>query len=494
MSHVTIVGGGIGGLAAAVYLRKFGLQVLLIERHDSLGGKVAQLELHGFMFDLGPTVLTMPFVLRQLFSDCGRRMEEYLQIRPVDPICHYRWSDGTRFDTFTAPAALKQELLRVFPEDTDAVLSFLHDIDRLYDITKEIFLFNPFQGLREFFRPRNARLLPSLPTLGITSTVHQSLSRRFTSQKLIQFFGRFATYNGSTPYRAPATLNVIPHVELGFGAWYPVGGMSAVARALERLAREIGVEILTGTTVERMEREGDRITSVVANGERHATDAVISNVDVLWTYRNLLNPMGIATPRNVRTAERSCSGFLMLAAVRGTHPNLAHHNIFFSDDYPEEFRDIFERKLLPREMTIYLSIASKSDPSLAPEGCENWYILMNAPSSGVEHNDSAAAAAYADSVWKRLATFGLNPTVEWQSRLTPIDIEERYNSADGAIYGASSNSIFSAFRRPRNKVSGLSNFYFAGGSTHPGGGVPLVILSGKITAGLVHRDLAGGSL
>lgn len=436
----------------------------------------------------------MPFVLRQVFSDCGRRMEDYLQIRPVDPICHYHWSDGTRFDAFTAPVVLEQELRCVFPEDTDAVLSFLHHCARLYDATKEIFLFSPFNGLRELFRPRNARLLPLLPALGITSTVHQSLRRRFASEKLIQLFGRYATYNGSTPYRAPATLNVIPHVELGFGAWYPVGGMSAVARALERLAREIGVEILTGTTVERMEREGDRITGLIANGERHSTDAVISNVDVLWTYRNLLNPLGLPTPRNVRNAERSCSGFLMLAAVRGTHPDLAHHNIFFSDDYPGEFRDIFERKLLPRDMTIYLSIASKSDPTLAPEGCENWYILMNAPSSGVEHNDSAAAAAYAAAVWERLATFGLNPTVEWQSRLTPIDIEQRYNSADGAIYGASSNSIFSAFRRPRNRVSGLSNFYFAGGSTHPGGGVPLVILSGKITAGLVHQDLTAGRL
>jgi len=493
MQRVGIIGGGIGGIAAALYLRRAGFDVSVFERHPAPGGKLSRLQHDGFTFDLGPTVLTMPFVLRELFEHCGRRLEDYLTLRPVEPTCRYHWSDGTVFDAFSDRARLAGELERVFPGDRDAVLTFLDDSARLYEATREIFLFNPFDGFVEMIKPRNLRLLPMLPKLGVTTTVDASLRRRFRSPKLVQLFDRFATYNGSSPYRASATLNIIPYVEFGFGAWYPDGGMTAIADALGRLAAELGVDIRTETNVGGVERKGKTITAIVADGESVAVDAAVSNVDVLWTYRNLLEPAGIPTPASVARAERSCSGFLMLAAVKGSHPPLAHHNIFFSDDYPEEFRDIFERRRLPREMTIYVSIASKSDPALAPEGCESWYILINAPSGGIEHHDPESRCWYAESVWGRLRAFGLVPEVIWQGGLTPLDIEQRYNSVDGAIYGASSNSIFSAFLRPRNKAPGLRNLYFAGGSSHPGGGIPLVLLSGKIAAAIIERDLGGGS-
>ncbi len=487
--RIGIIGGGIGGLAAAIHLRRSGYHVTLFEKNRSLGGKVCRLRRDGFTFDLGPTVLTMPYVLRELFESCGRSMDDYLPLSRVEPTCRYHWSDGTTFDAFSDREKLRGELLRVFPEDADAAGRFLDESATLYEATKEIFLFNEFKGAREFLNPRNARLLPLLPRLGVASTMYDSLRKRFRSPKLVQLFSRFATYNGSSPYKAPATLNVIPHVEIGEGAWYPRGGMPAVADAVGRLAAELGVEIHLGSTVEEVRRAGRRLSGLVAGGRHYPADAIISNADVLWTYRHLLAPAGVPVPRTVAGAERSCSGFLMLAAVRGEHPGLAHHNIFFSDDYPEEFRDIFERKRLPQGMTIYISIASKSDPAMAPPSCESWYILMNAPASGIDHHDTAAWDRFADAVWRRLEHFGIRPERLHESRLTPLDIETRYNSADGAIYGASSNSIFSAFLRPRNKVPGLDNLYFAGGSTHPGGGVPLVLLSGRITAGIVRREL-----
>lgn len=489
MKRIGIIGGGLGALAAAVRLRSAGHEVLLFEKNEEVGGKVARWRHDGFTFDLGPTVLAMPFVLRDLFESCGRELESYLRLHRVEPTCRYHWSDGTRFDAWSDPVRLDEELRRVFPADAPAARRFLDEIAVLYEATKDVFLFNRFRGAREFLRPGNFRMLPALPKLGITATVERSLRKRFTSEQLIQFFARFATYNGSSPYRAPAVLNVIPHVELAFGAWYPEGGMAAVADAVARLAREVGVDLRTSCEAERLERSGNRITAIVAAGERHRVDAVISNADVLWTYRSLLEPIGVRTPKSVVGAERSCSGFLVLLGVRGAHPELAHHNIFFSDDYPDEFRDIFERRRLPRAMTIYLSIASRTDRALAPEGCEPWYLLMNAPAAGIDHTDAAAAEAFTGSVLARLAMFGVRPEIVWRGGLKPIDIERRYNSVGGAIYGASSNSIFSAFLRPRNKAPGLGNLYFCGGSTHPGGGIPLVLSSGAITAAMVDRDM-----
>ncbi len=487
--RVGIIGGGGGGLAAALRLRQAGCQVILFEKNEQVGGKMSRLCHEGFHFDLGPTVLTMPFVLRDLCEHVGVSLEERLQLRPVEPTCRYHWSDGTTFDAYSDPERLRGELDRVFPQERVAVETFLRDAAALYEATADVFLFQRFDGFREFFKRRNLRLLPALPRMGVSRTVERSLRARFRSEKLVQLFARFATYNGSSPYRAPATLNVIPHVELSFGAWYPRGGMCAVAETLRDLAASRGVEIRAGTQVEAVRRSRSRIDALVAGGSEHPVDAAVSNADVLWTYRHLLAPAGVAIPAAVARAERSCSGYLMLAAVRGRHPGLAHHNIFFSDDYPGEFRDIFERGRLPRPMTVYVSISARSDPDLAPPGCENWYVLVNAPASGREHGDPAAQQAYAESIWERLRAFGLAPRVEWQSRLTPRDIERRDNSPGGAIYGASSNSAFSAFLRPTNKAPRLENFYFAGGSTHPGGGVPLVLLSGKIAAEMILEGM-----
>ncbi len=485
MKRIGIIGAGVGGLATAIYLRAGGCNVTVFEKNEGVGGKLSRLRADGFTFDLGPTVLTMPFVLRSLFEHCGRRMEDYLRIDPVEPTCRYHWSDGATFDAFSRGERLSAELRRAFPGDADAAERFLDDIAQLYEATRDVFLFNSFAGAREFLRPANARLLPMLPRLGVGTTVHRSLSRRFQSARLVQFFSRFATYNGSSPYQAPATLNVIPHVELAYRAWYPRGGMAAVVDALARLAGELGVEIHTGAQVRAVHRAGRSVTELEVNNTAYAFDAVVSNVDALWTYRNLLVPAGVPMPRSVARAERSCSGYLMLLGVRGTHPQLEHHNIFFSDDYPDEFTDIFQRRRLPGAMTIYLSIASRADSSLAPDGCECWYVLMNAPASGIDHRDPEAAAGFERAVLARLASFGLAPEILWRGGLRPADIETRYNSADGAIYGASSNSPFAAFLRPKNRAPYLRNFYFAGGSTHPGGGVPLVILSGSIVARMI---------
>lgn len=493
MPHIAIIGAGIGALAAAVHLRAAGLDVTLFEKNETPGGKVARLLHDGHAFDLGPTVLTMPFVLRDLFAAGGADFDERVELLPVEPTCRYHWSDGTTFDAFSDPERRAVELRRVFPEDADAVERLLADAADLYDATKDVFLFKRFRGVREMFSPANARLLPKLASLGFTSTLAASLERRLSSPRLVQLFSRFATYNGSSPYLAPATLNVIAHVELGLGTWYPRGGMARIAEELTRLCREIGVEIVCSAPVEGLLRRGSRIVELAAGERSHRVDAVISNVDALWTYRTLLEPVGLPTPRRLREGMRSCSGLLMLATVAGNAAashGMAHHNIFFADRYREEFGDLFERRRLPEEMTIYASIGSRSDPGLAREGSEGWYLLVNAPASGAGHGDQEATERYAGRVWERLERFGLRPEVTWRRTLGPAWIEHRYNSLDGAIYGSASNSLFSAFLRPSSRVAGLANMYLAGGSAHPGGGVPLVALSGRLAAEAVLEDLA----
>ncbi len=492
MKRAGIIGAGVAGLVAALYLRRGGYEVTVFEKNSHPGGKLSRLHSNGYSFDMGPTVLTMPFVLRDVFADHNEILEDHLVLHRVEPTCRYHWSNGTRFDAFSDTRLLRDELSKVFPEDQVAVEEFLKDAATIYEATKEVFLFNPFRGFREIVRKENMALLPRMAKLGFTNTVHKSLQQRFTSPMLVQLFDRYATYNGSSPYRAPATLNVIPHVEFHYGAWYPEGGMYRIIEELVDLAQRNGITIETSTEVSEVRKTDKRITDVVANGRARSFDVVISNVDVLWSYRALFEPAGIPVPRNVRNAERSCSGFLMLGEVKGKHPELAHHNIFFSDDYATEFQNIFQRKTLPKEMTIYVSIASKCDASLAPEKAENWYILVNAPAGGIQHTDEKGMAEYAKQVWQRLAEFGLHPDVINQHLMTPQDIETRYNSVDGAIYGASSNSIFSAFLRPANAIPGIENAFFAGGSSHPGGGVPLAILSGKIAARQILEQFPSG--
>ena len=488
MKKVAIIGAGLGGLSAAIHLRLQGFAVEIFEKNPEPGGKLNRLHHGGHYFDLGPTVLTMPFILEELFAAAGERLDDHVKLHRVEPTCRYQWSDGTMFDAWGERDRLLEEVGEHFPEDREEFARFLNDVADLYEATKEVFLFSPFRGLRELFSLRNARLAPMLGKLGFTSTVHGSLEKRFRSPKLIQFFDRFATYNGSSPYAAPATLNVIPHVELAYGAWYPEGGMFRVVAALAELASSLGVKIHTSSPVEGIRCVGKHVEGVVVNGEVERADIVISNVDALWTWKKLLAPAGIAPPRRMAREERSCSGFLILAGVMPEEKTFAHHTIFFSDHYREEFRTLFEHRTFPEEMTIYRSVSSLSDPALSSEGEENWYLLVNAPSRPGLFDSEEELNRYSELVWSRLGMFGINPGIRSQALMTPRDIEEWYGSIDGAIYGASSNSIFSAFLRQGNRVKELDNMYMVGGSVHPGGGIPLVLLSGKITAGMISSS------
>jgi phytoene desaturase len=376
------------------------------------------------------------------------------------------------------------------PPDVEGYLAYLRYAARLHRITGPVFIYDKPPTPASFLR------VPVRDWFRVDAwrTMQQKIDRFVESPELRQLFGRFATYVGGSPFKAPATLNVIGHVELTGGVYYPRGGTYAIATALARLAADLGVDVRCNETVAGIEVGPRRQISGVrlSDGEVIVARQVISNVDVATTYRRLL-PESVATPRALRRLTRvqpSCSGFILLLGIEGTHPQLAHHNIWFSSDYRREFDQIFAAGVPPDEPTVYAAITSKTDPDHAPAGSENWFILVNAPALDERYDWERFADGYRDLVLDRLAALGieLRDKIRVERRLTPVDIERLTGAHRGALYGASSNNPLTAFLRPHNRCPDVRGLYFAGGTTHPGGGVPMVTLSGKVAAELALAD------
>lgn len=464
-----------------------GHHVDLFEQGARVGGKMNRTEVDGMMVDTGPTLITMPDVLRGFFASVGASMEDYLRLQRVDPACQYRWTDGTRLDLPFDADAVPDAIGSIAPSDVAAVRAYLRDAREVYELTKDIFIFSPFDGFREFLKPRNLPLLPKLPRLRFLSSLHAEHRRRFRDPRVIQLFDRFATYNGSNPYRAPATLMVIPWVEIGLGAWYPEGGVWKIADALAAVAKRCGAAIHTSSPVSRIRvHNGRAVGLTLADGTEVDADHVISNVDVHVTRRFLLGK-SVAEPHDL-----SCSGIVLQCSVESADHGLAHHNVLFADHYRSEFDALAHAHHPHPESTIYISRAAASDPLRAQTDREAWFVLVNAPPRGRDAVGGAsawegAAETVADRIRARMRRFGVDPTIRAMSIRTPDTMADEWSSYRGALYGASSNSPFSAFLRPRQRSSEVRNLWYVGGSAHPGGGVPLVITSGMIAADLLSR-------
>jgi phytoene desaturase len=487
--NVIVVGAGIGGLSAAIRLAAAGCRVQLLEQGDAVGGKMSQFERDGFRWDTGPSVITMRHVFEQLFAAAGRNLDDYLTLLPVDPLTRYFYPDGTRIDATRDLPRMAEQIAAIDERDVEGYLDFLEYAARLHRITGPVFVYNRPPTVRTFLGVPPTDMVRVDPWL----TMDQAIRRRVHSPQLRQLLGRFATYVGASPYQAPATLSVIAHVELTGGVWYPQGGIYQIAASMERLALELGVEVQHRTPVEQITLAHGRATGVVVAGGRSlAADAVIANVDVTTVYEHLLPPdLAPARRAALRARETSCSGYVLLLGVEGTHPQLAHHNIFFNRDYRREFTDIFARGLPPSEPTLYVAITSKNDASHAPPGHENWFVLVNAPPLGAAFDWKTQEAAYRTHVLETLARYGLDirTRIRSEQRLTPADIQRLTGAWRGALYGISSNQALNAFRRPHNRCPDVKQLYFAGGTTHPGGGVPMVTLSGKVAAELALAEL-----
>lgn len=483
---ITVIGAGLGGLSAAIALAARGRKVTVLEQLDRPGGKMGELTQAGFRWDTGPSVITMRDVFERLFALADRRLEDYVDLVPLHPVTRYFWRDGLVFDAVLSEAEMRKQIGAFSPPDAENYSQFMRYAAKLFDTVKEPFLYSRKPGLRDLTR------LPLRDALKIDAlrTMAQSTSATFRDKRLVQLFNRFATYNGSSPYKVPATLNTIAHVELAAGAFYPRGGVYQIAKAYEKLTRELGVDIRYNTPVRRITTKRGRVTGVEIGGNTVgeislSADAVVCNADYTHARVRLLDAGG------GDKLEPSCSGFVLMLGVRGTSSRLAHHNIFFCDDYPREFNDIFARKVAAEDPTLYVCITSKTDPAHAPPGCENWFVLVNAPYLSAAYDWQLHAAEYAALIKRMLARqAGLDPRqIVVEKILTPADLQQRYGGNRGAIYGFSSNSMSAAFQRPDNRDRKLRGLYYASGSAHPGGGVPLVTLSGMAAAGCVLDDL-----
>ncbi len=474
----TIIGAGIGGLAAASLLAKKGYEVNVFEKNSTPGGKMQQVEENGYRFDTGPSLLTMPFILEKLFKTCDEDLDEYLNFIELEPLCRYFYPDGTVFDNYSDSQKSTDQIRKFAPQDADSYKHFLDYSKNLYQKTADAFLFNPLYDLSDL------KNLNFKDFLGIDafSTVSNKVDDYFSSDYLRKFFKRFTTYNGSSPFKAPATLNVIPHVELNQGGYYVKGGLYKLAEALHQLAIKMGVDFRFNTRVKKIHIEGKKVISIeLRDGSIHATELLFSNADATETILNLLPDESISNRRRSKqeAIEPSCSGFVLLLGCNKQWDQLKHHNIFFSEDYEKEFEDIFEEKVMPEDPTIYIANTSYSDVDHAPQDSSNLFILVNSPYLDGQNWESLKneySTFLIDRLEKR-GLEGLENSIEVLNVITPKDFYSKFLSNKGSIYGTSSNSRMAAFLRPRNKERAFENLFMIGGSTHPGGGIPLVIQS-----------------
>lgn len=479
VTRAVVVGAGVGGLAAAIRLRAAGHAVTVFERNDLVGGKLATYERDGFVFDIGPSLVTLPQVFDDLLRLAGTSLDDELDLRRLDPQFRYTWPDGTTLEVHDDPAATAAAFDTMLPGAGAQWRRFDQRGRRIWDVAERTFFAGPMTGLRSLWsRMRSPADLTAIDPL---RTLHRAARSCFDDPRLQQWVGRYATYSGSSPYHAPATLACIPHVESRFGCWYPMGGLDALRQALERSARRIGVEIRTATEVHRVLADDRRVLGVDTGDGSEPADIVVANVDAEHLYADLL-PDDRSLAR-VRRAERSTSGFVLCVGVTGTTPGITHHNVWFSADYRREF-DELSGEGLAEDPTVYACVSSVTDASQAPGGHENWFLLVNA-GEGAE----VAADDYGAHVLARLAERGvdLRSRSRFVHTMTPADIAARYRSPGGAIYGTSSNGRRAAFLRPSNRGS-RDGLYLVGGSSHPGGGLPLVTMSARIVADLVAED------
>jgi diapolycopene oxygenase len=488
MKEVIIIGSGVAGLASAVRMAVRGFKVTVFEANSYAGGKLTEINVGPYRFDAGPSLYTMPQYQEELFELAGKKYQDYAPYVRLDPITHYFFTDGTFLVAPADPDEFAREVEQKLGVRKGQIAQHLDRSRKIYELTSNIFL---NQSLHKFQHYKPWDLLKAganLGTLDLFRSMHDANEQQLKEKRAVQLFDRFATYNGSNPYEAPATLNIIPHLEHHIGAYFPLKGMHAISQSMYKLAQELGVEFRFNEKVEEILLEGKKATGVRTTQGSYRSDIVISNMDIVPTYRKLLPK--VAAPEKTLRQPRSSSALIFYWGVKKSFPKLHIHNIFFSNDYKKEFSVLFDQKTLPEDMTVYVHISSKLLKEDAPEGCENWFVMVNAPNNQAQDWDQLIPKARKNILQKLESMLGesIEPYIEAEDLLEPRTIESKTGSYLGALYGSSSNNKFAAFLRHANFSSKVNGLYFLGGSVHPGGGIPLCMLSAKIVDDLIPRS------
>ncbi len=485
MARACVVGSGIAGLASAIRLREKGYDVSVFEANAYPGGKMHAEIYEGYRFDLGPSLFTLPHLVDELFELCGVNPKEHLPYIQKEVLCNYFWEDGTRFSAPADTGRFIREAAQTFGEPQKNIRDYLLKNQKKYELTAPLFLEKSLHRLQTYTSGQTLKALLSAGGLGIFTSLNGLNQASFSNPKLVQLFNRYATYNGSNPYKTPGIMSMIPHLEMGMGTYYPKGGMHRIPMSLYELACSRGVAFTFNTPVSRILTRKGRATGIQVGQQEFPADVVVSNMDIYPTYRKMLPDH--KAPERTLSQERSSSALIFYWGMNRVFPDLDLHNIFFSADYPGEFRKIFQEKTLSEDPTVYINVTAKESPEDAPPGGENWFVMINAPGDYGQDWDALVKQARKAILTKlsRMLSVPLEDCIAVEEVLTPCGIAARTSSYRGALYGAASNNRFAAFLRHPNFSQRIKDLYFAGGSVHPGGGIPLSLLSAKIVSDAV---------
>lgn len=495
---VIIIGGGLGGLAAACTLAGRGFKVTLLEKNSWLGGKAAEIRSQSFRFDMGPTILTVPAVLRRIFAEAGKQLEEELQLIRLDPQWRCFFADHSVLDLQEDPAIMAENIRRFSPhtESNTGYQDFLRLSERLHTISNRFFFWKSVEGIKDTLEWQgflNLSTLQDILSIRMGQSVAGVIRRRVKDPRVAQMLDHFTQYVGSSPYLSPAVLCSIAHMQTDGGVWYPRGGTRAIPECLTHLATNLGVDIQTNCLIEKILIENRRVTGVKTSaGDILTCDAVISNMDSIRTYRELIGKTQLKTRFEKNVFRPACSGVVLYLGLNKAYEHLLHHNFIFSADPKSEFDWIYHKNQPAPDPSCYIAAPARTDPGVAPPGGEALYVLVHTPYLQPDHNWQAMLPGYRQVILNKLKqTAGMGDIEDriiFEEVLTPQDIHERYRVLNGAIYGLASHGRFTGAFKPGNRSREVSGLYLAGGAAHPGPGMPMALMSGWIAADALDQD------
>jgi phytoene desaturase len=486
---VMVIGAGIGGIAAAARLARRGYDVTVVEKNSQPGGRCGQLVCDGHRFDTGPTLFLMPEVFEETYSALGERMEDWLDLRRVDPTYTIRFDDGLILTLTADINHMQQQLEQIEQGSFGGLLAYLNEGHRHYNISLERFVGRSFNSLLEYFSPAN---LPLLFRLKALTKHYDNIGRYFKDPHLKAAFTFQNMYLGLSPYDAPATYSLLQYTELADGVWFPIGGMYEVISSLVAIAEKLGVKFLYDAPVQQIEIEGERAAGVRLQDDRRLlSDLVVANADLPYVYEKLLP--GSKEVARLEKKKYTCSAVTFYWGLNKIYPQLGPHNVFLSGDYKASFDRIFDDHSLPESPSFYVHAPARIDPAAAPEGSDSLLVLV--PTGHLQEPEAEDMAALVErarrSVLDRLAAYGLNDlekALKFEVKYSPKDWQNLYNLQKGAAFGLSHNFLQVGYLRPGNRHARYRNLYFAGSSTHPGTGLPIVLLSARLTSERIVKE------
>ena len=488
MKKAIIIGSGVGGLATALRLKAQGLDVVVFENNSYPGGKLSSFNLGQYRFDAGPSLLTMPHYIDELFELFNENPKDYFNYKRKDISCKYFWEDKTVLNAYSDKNKFINEINKVLKVDKNIVTKYLLKAKKKYDLTKNIFLEQSLHKIKTYLSSDLIKGIFNLYMFQINKTLDTVNQDELKEPHLVQLFNRFATYNGSSPFKTPGMMTLIQHLEQEYGTFVSEKGMINISKSIFDLAKRNGVKFEFNKLVNEIVVKNNKVVGVKVNNTVIESDFVVSNMDIVPTYKKLLKKS--YQPKKVLNQERSSSALIFYWGIKKTFKNLELHNILFSNNYKKEFDSIFELGTISDDPTVYINITSKDVVSDAPKESENWFVMINSPNDMGQDWNEIIKTVRKNTINKinRTLNIDIESFIEFEKVFSPKTIENNTQSYLGSLYGSSSNNKMSAFLRHPNFSKHIQNLYFCGGSVHPGGGIPLCLLSAKIVSELIKKQ------